>query len=181
MRLTVTDRTPVSSPVVPSIRPANRVLFSLIAILSLGWHRRFRDFFAAPLCEIGNGVLRFQTEIQLRHRESQRVFHSHGNSSGWDWSCRLRIAVFSVNIQKVASGNAKPPSRRGNCRIALRSLSHVYRSVRADYVVHPLPGVSGIDFLDQPSRNRDAAEDGKSVTPNNVSFSAFPDERNRQN
>ncbi len=35
MRLTVTDRTPVSSPVVPSIRPANRVLFSLIAILSL--------------------------------------------------------------------------------------------------------------------------------------------------
>ena len=35
MRVTVTDSSPVSSPVVPSVRRANRVLFSVIAILSL--------------------------------------------------------------------------------------------------------------------------------------------------
>ncbi len=35
MRLTVTDPAPVSSPVVPSVRRANRVLFTLIAILAV--------------------------------------------------------------------------------------------------------------------------------------------------
>ena len=133
------------------LRPArsNRVLFASHRGSVAGGCDRVGGFAAAPLCEVGDCVLRFQPEVQLRHREPQRVF-----DHAWEFPWRRSALPGTPRCSSCRHSGSRAPKRqtacwRGDCRIGLCPLPHLHRSLRTDDLVHFVPDLAAADFSDQ--------------------------------
>ena len=146
----VTDSAPVHLREVVARQGRNRVLFVMIAVLSLAGVIVSAVSLATSLCEVGDCVLRFQPEVQLRHREPQRVFdRRRGFRSLRSELLATRRCLF---WRHSGESRAETPNRLLGAAIAglaFALIPDLHRSLRTDDLVHFMPGVAGADFSDQ--------------------------------
>ena len=120
--------------------------------------RGFVGVLAASFRELKDVVLRYRASLQLRHRESQRVFDDLRNTCSVDWNARVRGAGGPGDRVSRTAGHSGNVAWRDVGGTGICFIPYLYRGAGAGRVLYFVSEFVVIDKCDCDSGGGDLVE-----------------------